>query len=373
MLYQTQARIHLGSIVANLAAIRHAIGGRKLLVSVKANAYGHGAIQVGRLEETCGVDWLGVATVPEALQLREAGVGLPILKLSPAFPEEMEAAVRASTTLAVCDQANAEALEAVCAAMAAEATVHLVIDTGMARIGVQPLLAPALAVFLAERCPHLRIQGCFTHLPVSDAADPTYTEAQIKRFRAAVEAVEAALGRKLELVHCANSGAVLGHPEGFMDLVRPGIMIYGFYPDQGTPRSIPLLPGLSFLTRVSFLKQVTAGTRVGYGLTWAAPKDTWIATLPVGYADGFNRLFSNRGRVLVGGRSYPVVGRVCMDQTMIDLGPETEVRVGDEVVLIGRSGGLEITVDEWAKVLGTITYEVTCQINGRVERVFRGL
>jgi alanine racemase len=306
------------------------------------------------------------------MQLREGGIGLPILKLSPAFPEEMAAALDASLTLAVCDRANALALEAVCAARAAAAPVHLVIDTGMARIGVQPLEAPGFAAFLAERCPHLRIQGAFTHLPVSDEADATYTEAQIQRFRTAVAAVEAALGRGLELVHCANSGAVLAHPEGFLDLVRPGIMIYGFYPDPATPRSIPLLPGLSFLTRVSFLKKVTAGTRVGYGLTWTAPEDTWIATLPMGYADGFNRLFSNRGRVLVRGRACPVVGRVCMDQTMIDLGPETDVQVGDEVVLIGRSGEERITVDDWAKALGTITYEVTCQINARVERIYSG-
>jgi len=373
MLYQTHLVIHLDHIRANLLAIRAAIGAnRKLLIAVKANAYGHGAVAVSRMAEAAGVDWLGVATVPEGLQLREAGIGLPILKLSPAFPEEMAAAVAGAVTLAVCDRANALALEAVCAARNAPATVHLVIDTGMARIGVQPPDAPAMASFLAEQCPHLRIQGAFTHLPVSDAADPAYTEAQILRFRSAVAAVEAALGRKLELVHCANSGAVLGHPEGLMDLVRPGIMIYGFYPDPGTPRSIPLLPGLSFLTRVAFLKKVPAGTRVGYGLTWSAPEDTWIATLPVGYADGFNRLFSNRGRVLVRGRSCPVVGRVCMDQTMVDLGPETPVRVGDEVVLIGRSGDAEITVDEWAEVLGTITYEVTCQINGRVERVYSG-
>ena len=374
MLYQTHVVIHLDHIRANLLAIRERIGpGRKLLIAVKANAYGHGAVAVSRMAEAAGVDWLGVATVPEALQLREAGIRLPILKLSPAFPEEMAAAVGGALTLAVCDQANAEALEAVCAGMAAYATVHLVLDTGMARIGVQPLNAPALALFLKDKCPHLRLQGAFTHLPVSDAADPTYTGDQILRFRSAVAAVEAALGRKLELVHCANSGAVLGHPQGLMDLVRPGIMIYGFYPDPGTPRSIPLLPGLSFLTRVSFLKKVPAGTRVGYGLTWSAPEDTWIATLPVGYADGFNRLFSNRGRVLVRGRSYPVVGRVCMDQTMIDLGPETPVQVGDEVVLIGRSGDAEITVDEWAEALGTITYEVTCQINGRVERVYSGV
>jgi alanine racemase len=371
MLYQTHLVIRLDHIRANLKAIRERIGPeRRLLIAVKANAYGHGAVAVARMAEAAGVDWLGVATVPEGMQLREAGIGLPILKLSPAFAEEMDAAVAAGLTLAVCDQDNALALEAVCAARAVRTDVHLVIDTGMARIGVQPPEAPEMARFLAGRCPHLHVQGAFTHLPVSDAADPAYTEAQIQRFRAAVAAVEAQLGHKLELVHCANSGAVLGHPEGFFDLVRPGIMIYGFYPDPGTPRTVPLLPGLSFLTRVSFLKKVAAGTRVGYGLTWAAPADTWIATLPVGYADGFNRLLSNRGRVLIGGRSYPVAGRVCMDQVMVDLGAETTVRVGDEVVLIGRSGDLEITVDEWAGMLGTITYEVTCQINARVERIY---
>jgi len=372
MLYQTQVLIHLDHIRANLSAIRKAVGpGRRILIAVKANAYGHGAVAVSRMAEQAGMDWLGVATVPEGLQLREAGIRLPILKLSPAFPEEMAAAVRGGVTLAMCDQANAEALEAVCAAMDARCDVHLVIDTGMSRIGVQPLGAPGLAAFLEERCPRLRLQGVFTHLPVSDDADPTYTEAQVQRFKTAVEAVETRIGRKLELVHCANSGAVLGHPEAWLDLVRPGIMIYGFYPDSGTPRTVPLLPGLSFLTRVSFLKKVTAGTRVGYGLTWAAPEDTWIATIPVGYADGFNRLFSNRGRVLIGGRSYPVAGRVCMDQSMVNLGPATSVRVGDPVTLIGRDGDEEITVNEWAKALGTITYEVTCQINARVERVYQ--
>jgi alanine racemase len=148
-------------------------------------------------------------------------------------------------------------------------------------------------------------------------------------------------------------------------------MVYGFFPDPSTPRTILLKPGLSFLTRVSFLKPVSAGTSIGYGRTWVASKDTWIATIPAGYADGFNRLFSNRGRVLINGRSYPVVGRVCMDQSMVDLGPETDVHVGDEVVLIGKSGDEEITCDEWAQVLQTITYEVTCQINARVERVYR--
>jgi alanine racemase len=312
-----------------------------------------------------------VATVPEGLALREAGITLPVLKFSPAFPEEMGAAVRSGITLSVCDRANVEALEAVCASMDTRAAVQLVVDTGMSRLGAQPAAAPALAVFIDSSCPHLRLQGCHTHLPVSDAADPAYTRSQLDRFRTAVAAIQEALGHPLELVHCANSGGVLGHPDSWMDLVRPGIMVYGCYPDGGTPRTLPLLPGLSLFTRVSFLKKIPAGTQVGYGLTWTAPADTWIATLQVGYADGFNRLFSNRGRVLLDGRSYPVVGRVCMDQTMIDLGPETNARVGDQVVLIGRSGPEEITVDEWAQVLGTIPYEVTCQINARVERIYR--
>jgi alanine racemase len=371
MLYQTHVVVHLDNIRANLMGIRKAVGSlRKILIAVKANAYGHGAVAVSKMAEQAGMDWLGVATVPESIQLRQAGIELPILKLSPAFPEEMEAAVKASITLAVCDQDNAMDLEAVCASLQVHASVHMAIDTGMARIGVQPLDAPSFAAFLADHCPRLRIQGIFTHLPVSDSSDPTYTREQVQRFSEVVRAVEASLGREIEFVHCSNSGGVLGHPAAWMDLVRPGIMIYGSYPDQGTPRSIPLLPGLSFLTRVSFLKKVTAGTRVGYGLTWTAPEDTYIATIPVGYADGFNRLFSNRGRVLIHGQSFPVVGRVCMDQSMVNLGPETEVQVGDEVVLIGRSGTGEITVGEWAKSLGTIPYEVTCQINARVERIF---
>lgn len=371
MLYQTHARIHLDHLRFNLDGIRQVIGPeRKILIAVKANGYGHGAVEVSRLAEQVGVDWLGVATVPEGLQLRAAGLQLPILKLSPAFPEEMEAAVRAGLTLTVASRENVEALEAVCHAAGLGATVHLKIETGMGRIGVTPAEAPALAAYIEQNCPHLRLEGLFTHFPVSDEADPTYTRGQIERFKTTVDAIHAEIGRRVELIHAANSGAVLGHEPAWFDLVRPGIMFYGFYPDAGTPRSLPLKPGLSLLTRVSFMKRVAAGTTIGYGRTWTAPEETTIATIPAGYADGFNRLFSNRGRVLINGRSYPIVGRVCMDQSMVNLGPETEVKVGDEVVLIGKSGQAEITCGEWAEKLGTITYEVTCQINSRVERIY---
>ncbi|MDR3673638.1 MAG: alanine racemase [Holophaga sp.] len=373
MLYQTHIRIHLENIRRNLEGIRKAIGPtRKLLIAVKGNAYGHGAVEVSRMAQQLELaDWLGVATVPEAISLRQAGVRLPILKFSPAFSEEMAAAVTNGVTLAVCEKANISSLQAVCAALGIRGRVHLKVDTGMGRVGVSPEQAGEMAHFIEQDCPDLDLEGLFTHLPASDdQAQAAYTGDQITRFKAILARIETTLGRTLGLVHCCNSGGVLGHEAGWLSMVRPGIMVYGHYPDESTPRSIPLYPGMSFRSRISFVKEVAKGTSIGYGRSWTAPEATWIGTLSVGYADGFNRLFSNRGRVLVNGRSYPVVGRVCMDQTMIDLGPETEVRVGDEVILIGRSGALEITVEEWAKALGTITYEVTCQINSRVERIF---
>jgi len=370
LLYATHARVHLGNVRDNLRAIRAAVGPqRKVLIAVKANGYGHGAVAVSRMAEETGLaDWLGVATVPEALELRAAGLSLPILKLGPTFAEEMKPAVEAGITLAVCSREEGRAAADAARETGRPALVHLKVDTGMGRVGVTEDEAPELALELSA-LPGVELGGVFTHLPVSDAADPAYTREQVVRFRAVARDVQEAAGRNL-LVHCANSGAVLGHEAAWLDMVRPGIMIYGFRPDPATPATIPLKPGMSLLTRVTFVKRVAAGTSIGYGRTWVAPRDTWIATIPAGYADGFNRLFSNSGRALISGRSYPVVGRVCMDQTMLDLGPETDVAVGDEAVLMGRSGAEEIRCEEWAGKLGTITYEVTCQVSPRVTRVY---
>ena len=308
LLYATHARVHLGNIRDNLLAVRAAVGpGRKLLVAVKANGYGHGAVAVSRMAEaTRAADWLGVATVPEGIQLREAGLSLPILKLGPTFPNEMRPAVGAGITLAVCSAEEAEAAADAARAAGRPASVHLKVDTGMGRVGVVPVEAASLALRVSA-LPGVELEGVFTHLPVSDAADPAFTREQVSLFRSLAADVEEAAGRKL-LVHCANSGAILGHEPSWLDMVRPGIMAYGFRPDPATPDTIPLKPGMSLLTRVSFVKQVAAGTSIGYGRTWAAPRDTFIATIPAGYADGFNRLRSNRGRVLIHGRSYPLVG-----------------------------------------------------------------
>ena len=370
MLYPTIAKINIDNVRNNIEGIRKAVGSdRKIMVSVKANAYGHGAIPVSRLAEEIGVDWLGVATVPEGIELREAGIVLPILKLSPAFPEAMEAAINHQISLTVCDKENIDKLEETCARLEKSLDVHLKIETGMGRIGVVADEAANLAEYIEKKCPHLRLDGVFTHLPVSEDSDATFTQNQVNHFKEIVDQINTQIGRKVALVHSSNSGAILGHPYSWMDLVRPGIMVYGYYPSVNGSHSIPLKPVMSFVTRVSFLKKVSAGTTIGYGRTWTASEDTWIATISVGYADGYNRLFSNKGRVLIRGKSFPVVGRVCMDQTMVNLGPETNIEVGDEVVLIGKSGEEEISCEEWARQLGTITYEITCQINSRVARV----
>lgn len=374
MLYQTHLQVHLDAIRHNLAGIREAVGPDvAVLMAVKANAYGHGAVAVARDVEAAGlVDRFGVATVPEGIELRDAGVRLPILKLSHAFPEEIDAALAHDLELAVVGPESIDEVADAARARGVVAPVHLKIDTGMGRIGATPAEAVDLAARI-EDSPHLHLLGAFTHFPASDApAQDAFTESQIRTFGDTVSAIEARLGRPVELVHLSNSGGVLAHPGARGTMVRPGIMTYGYYPDATTPRTIDLRPAITWATRISFLKKVSAGHTVGYGRTWTAPRDTWIATIPVGYADGYDRHLSNAGTVLVGGEAYPIVGRVCMDQSMVDVGPEPTVAVGDEGVLLGRSGEREYTADDMAERLGTISYEITCAIAPRVTRVHTG-
>lgn len=362
------AHVDLSAITTNLGAVRARVGGRRVLAAVKADAYGHGAVAVARhIEATAAADYLGVATVAEGTELRLAGVRLPILKLSPCCPDDVAAAVATELTITVADEAGIRAAGAAATERGRTTAVHLKIDTGMRRVGCAPAAAPDLAR-LVDATAGLTLEGVFSHLAIADVpAGDEFTGDQIDRFRAAVAAVTAARG-PVAFAHLANSAGVLAHPDSWFDMVRPGIMIYGSYPDPVTPRTVELAPALAWRTRVGFVKPVAAGESVSYGRTWASTRDTWIATLPVGYGDGFNRQLSNRGRVLIAGRSYPVVGRVCMDQTMIDLGPQTDVRAGDDVVLVGRSGDDRITVAELAELVETIPYEVTCLLTRRVER-----
>jgi alanine racemase len=363
----------LDHLQANLAAIRTRVAGRKILVAVKANAYGHGAVGVARMiQERRAAEWLGVATVNEGIELREAGIELPILKLSMTRnPGETDAAVAAGVTLTVTDAESIAMVAAAAMLGHVIAEVHLKIDTGMRRIGCPPEQAVELAK-LVDATDGVDLGGVFSHLPISDSpSGDEFTHAQLQLFADTVAEIEEARG-PVPLKHLANSGGVLAHPDSWLDLVRPGIIAYGTYPDPEVERSVELLPALEWRSYVSFVKRVSAGDTVSYGRTWTAPRDTWVGTVPVGYADGYSRMLSNRGRMLVAGRSCPVIGRVCMDQTMIDLGPDATEGVGEEVVLIGRDGDQQITTTEIADLMGTIPYEVTCLLAPRVAREYVG-
>lgn len=365
-----RAITRLDHIAANLAAIRERVGDRLILVAVKADGYGHGAVAVSRhLQETGLADLLGVATSGEGAELRRAGITLPVLKLSVARGEEVAQAAEYNLALVAVDEQSI--LDAGAAGVAAgrELALHLKIDTGMRRIGCEPEDASRLAALIRDT-PGVGLAGVMSHLPVADVPEGAdFTADEIARFRELAATLEAEHGPLVK--HLANSGGVLAHPDSWLDLVRPGVMAYGSYPDAHTPRTVGLLPGLEWRAPVTFVKRVRDGESVGYGRTWTAPADTWLATVAIGYGDGYSRSLSSRGRMLANGRSYPIAGRVSMDQTMIDLGPEPALSVGDEVVLIGRSGDEEITAAELAELQGTISYEVTCAIGARVAREHR--
>ena len=365
----TRLHVDLDALHHNLAVARRLAGGRMVLAPVKANAYGHGLVEVARsIQERGTAEWLGVALVEEGRQLRAAGVMLPILKFSPSLAEELADAIASQITLSVDDEATVDQAQGAAALAGRVIDVHLKVDTGMRRVGVEPDAAPHLAARI-DAAPNLRLQGVFTHLPVSDVDEGAdFTVAELARFYAVVDEIERTHGA-VDLVHVANSGAVLGHDLGRSNLIRPGIMIYGSYPDVVGAHPAGLRDVARWTSRVNFVKRIGAGESVGYGRTWVAERDTWIATVAIGYGDGYSRRFSSRGRMLIDGVSYPVVGRVCMDQTMLDLGPDpTDVRVGDEVVVMGTSGTERIGVEELAGLMDTITYEVTCLITGRVPR-----
>ncbi len=369
MLGTCELIVDLDALNRNVALAAELAGDRTVMVAVKADAYGHGLIPVASsIEEAGFAQWLGVATVAEATALRAAGISMPILKFSITLRDEMVEALAARVVFTVGDTQGITDLADAAAGAGVAADVHLKVDTGMRRIGAQPEDAVALARQIVAH-DGLRLGGIYTHLPVSDTPEgEDFTRQQFQVLATAARAVEEVAG-PLAFVHAANSGAVLSHDLGSTTMVRPGIMVYGSRPDPSTPAERAPEPVNRWTSRLAFIKQIRAEETVGYGRTWTAPCDTWIGTVAVGYGDGYSRLLSNRGRMLVDGRSVPVVGRVCMDQTMVDLGPDRpSVLVGDEVVLLGRSGDEEITVEEIAELMGTITYEVTCMISPRVPR-----
>lgn len=364
----TRAYIHLDRLTHNLRLLQELAAERPLWPAVKANAYGHGMEIVARHLVGLGYDTLCVAHVSEAEVLMDAGVDARFLLFSATLPEHSEAIVRLGCEPAVCTPEFAEALARDAQRLGRTVMVHLMVDTGMGRIGIRPEDAPT---FL-ERCaalPGVRVRGLMTHFPRADEADKTQSLLQIENFRRCIEATRR-FG--IEVRHMANSAAIFDLPDSYCDAVRPGIALYGLLPSEEiiNPRVRELKPVLEWKTRISFLKEVPAGTGLSYGHTFHTTRPSLIATVPVGYGDGLSRRFSNNLELLVRGVRCPQVGRVTMDQSLVDVTAlRGGVALGDEVVMIGHQGDTEITADELGEKLGTINYEIVTGIAERVPRV----
>jgi alanine racemase len=361
----TKAVVDLGAIAYNVSEIRKRIGKKRdLMAVVKADGYGHGSVEVSRAVLKNGANCLGVATPEEGQQLREAGIDVPILVLGLIQPEEAYKVVDLDLEQAVCSLELAEALDQIASNAGIQINVHIKLDTGMGRIGVLPEDTLAF-VRRMGRFKNLKMKGIFTHFSCADELDKTFAREQIEIFDDLVRDIEAS-GVKIPKKHLANSAAILDLPESYYDLVRPGIMIYGLYPSNEVSHAIELKPAMTFMTRVIFVKWVPSGRPISYGRTFTTQKETMVATLPVGYADGYSRLLSGRGEVLIKGRRVALMGRVCMDMCMVDISEIKDVQPGEEVILFGKG----LPVDEIAEKIGTINYEVVCAVGKRVPRVY---
>jgi len=367
----TRAEIVLGALTRNLATLHAAAPGVDVLAVVKADAYGHGAVPVSRALEAAGVRFLGVALVEEGLVLREAGLRSDILVLGGAYDGGWELMLEHRMVPVVFRSEHLTALEAAARARGTTARAHLKVDTGMGRLGVLPADVPAF-LDAARVCRRVELEGLCSHFANADLADATLTGLQVTRFRTALQQMRAA-GFDPRWRHLSNSAGLLALPEARdgveMNLARPGLALYGLAPAPWLRPPRALEPVLRWKTAVMHLKSVAAGTPISYGSTWTAPRPSRIATLPVGYADGWSRLLSNRGSVLVRGRRAPIVGRVCMDLCMVDVTDIPGAEVGDEVVLLGRQGNEEQDAHRLAALQSTIVYDVLCAIGARVPRV----
>lgn len=361
------ARIDLDAVRGNCARLKRELDEAvELCAVVKADGYGHGAEGCARAAIAGGATRLAVATAAEAEQIGRRFPGVPLLTLGALTPEEVETALAAGSELAVWREGFRRLLADRARARSRPARVHVKYDSGMGRLGNRD---PDEVVELARACaadPDLELVGIWTHLATADELDSAYFGEQLDRFEAVAEAVKAEFPEVL--AHAANSAAVLRDRRSHHDMVRCGVAIYGLDPFQRDPREHELRPALSLRSHVADVKRLPAGASAGYGRTWKAPVDTWVGVVPLGYGDGVRRALSNNAEVLIRGRRAPLVGTVSMDNLTIDLGPESEVRPGEEAVLIGAQGGEEILAEELAARLDTINYEITCGISARVPR-----
>jgi alanine racemase len=361
---QTCARIHLDHLRFNFREIRKKIAPARLIPVVKADAYGHGAVPVSRCLVDEGSDMMAVAQFREAMELRDSGIGVPILIFGRLFPEEIPEAIQAGFRITLFGVEDIHWIERAPGTQAAH--VHVNVETGMGRVGVQPEREPDFFETLSHsrRCVW---EGLYSHFATSDEADKRYAHEQLARFNLLLNRLQS-LGPLPPIVHMANSGAILDISESHFDACRSGIMLYGHYPSTETSRSIPLKQVMTLVTVVAHARRLPAGHNVSYGRRWETGQETTIAVLPIGYADGIRRHLTGRLHVMIRGRTYPVVGTITMDQIMVNMGDDP-VAVGDDVLIWGDAENGSIQVLEVAESMGSIPYEITCGLSRRIRRV----
>ncbi|MGH2620756.1 MAG: alanine racemase, partial [Anaerolineales bacterium] len=363
--YSTWVEVDLGIIEANARRLTELTQAAVMAV-VKANGYGHGAVPVAQAAARGGASWLGVARAEEALELRAAGIGLPILVLGPVPVEQLAGLIAAGVSLTVSDEAQVDAAAKATRDQQASAKVQLKLDSGMNRLGAPPEAAAGLARRIREH-PGLSFEGVFTHFARADEGVPEPVQRQVERFEQALAGLSSE-GFRPPLVHAANSAATLGWPATHSDLVRVGIALYGLRPAPAVPLPTGLLPALQWKSQLTRIRSVPPGEGISYGHDYVTRQTERIGTVPVGYADGLRRTTGNQ--LLVGGVPVPVVGRVCMDYCMVQLDRVPRASEGDEVVIIGTQGASRLSAEQLADRWGTINYEVTCGIGARVPRVY---
>lgn len=365
------AEISIANAAHNVAALKRLIGSDcQLMAVVKANAYGHGDLEIARTALAHGASWLAVAIPEEGVRLRRAGIAAPILVLGAVSPHQLELCASKDLVVTIFQWEHAQALSNLARRLNKTVKVHVKIDTGMSRLGLRPEETLGFVKRLLG-LPGIEVQGIYTHFACADIPNDPYTRWQWQRYAWVLLELEKA-GINIPLKHCANTAAALLMPEARLSLVRVGLGIYGMYPCPVTDdlRAVDLKPVFSLHTQVLDLKRIQKGTAVSYGRSFVAWRDTTIALLPIGYADGVPRRLSEQGQVLINGKKYPFAGRITMDHCMIDVG-DAEVEIGDQVTLIGRQGAAAITADDWAAWLDTINYEIPCMISERVQRIYR--
>lgn len=364
------AEINLNNIKNNIMEIRKVVGKKEIIATVKANAYGHGAIDIAPVLLENGANRLAVAVITEALELRNADIKAPIMILGYTPLDFSKEIITEKIEATIYDYEYAAKLSREALKLNSKAKVHIAIDTGMGRIGFLPTKESIDDIIKIFALPGLEVEGIFTHFSSADEADKEYTMMQFEKFKYVCDVLESR-GIKVPLKHASNSAAIIDLENTYLDAVRPGIILYGYYPSEEVKKNIiNIKPALTLKAKITNLKKLHKDMYISYGRAFKTERESKIGTLPIGYADGYTRLLTGKAKVIVNGKLTPVVGKICMDQCMIDLTDVDEVQLEDEVIIMGESSEVKFNADDMANLLGTINYEILCMIKNRVPRIY---